>query len=212
MRRVRLCNHRDYAHQAPLSMGYLQARLLEQVDISSKGSSSPRDRTPISRVSCTGRQVLGQRATRGALGCCCSVAKLYLTLCNYWTVACQASLSFAISWSLPKFMSFESVTLSNHLILCHPLLPCLRSFLASRSFPVSRLFASSGQSIGASERVLLINIQGWFPLGLTGLIPLLFKGLSRIFSGTTVWKSQFFSAQSSLWSSSHICIWLLENP
>ena len=87
---------------------------------------------------------------------------------------------------------------------------CLQSFPALGSFPVSQLFASGGQSIGASASVLPVNIQGWFPLGLTGLISLLSKGVSRDFSSTRVWKHQFFGALPSLWSSSHICMWLLE--
>ena len=89
---------------------------------------------------------------------------------------------------------------------------CRQSFLASWSFPVGQLFASSGQSIEASASVLPMNIQGWFPLGLTGSISLLSKGLSRVFSSTTVQKYWFFSAQSSLWSSCHACTWLLEKP
>ena len=84
-----------------------------------------------------------------------------------------------------------------------------QSFSASASFLMSRLFASGGQSIGASASVLPVNIQGWFPLGLTGLTSLLFKGLSRVFSSTTVRKHRFFSAQPSLWSNSHIHTWLL---
>ena len=120
-----------------------------------------------------------------------------------WTAGCQASLSFTISWSLLRFTSIESVMLSNHLILCCPLL-LLSVFPASRSFPMSRLFASSGHSIGASASgsVLPMNIQGWFPLGLTGLMSLLSKGLSRVFSRTTTQKPQFFSTQPSLWSTS----------
>ena len=89
---------------------------------------------------------------------------------------------------------------------------CPQYFPLSGSFPMSWLFASSGQSIGMSALVLPINIQGWFSLGLTGLISLLSKGLSRVFSSTTNWKHQFFGAQSSLWSSCHICTWLLEKP
>ena len=83
---------------------------------------------------------------------------------------------------------------------CHPTLSssvipfssCLQSFLASRSFPMSWLFASGGQCIGvsASASVLPMNIQDWLPLGWTGLIPLQFKGLSRVFSNTTVQKHQ----------------------
>ena len=129
-----------------------------------------------------------------------------------WTVACQASLSFTISQSLLKLMSIDPVTPFNHLILCCPLLSCPQSFPASRSFPMSRLFTSGGQCIGASASVLPMNIQDWFPLGLTGLISLLSKGLSRVFSNTTVQKHQFFSAQPSLWFNSHICTWLLEKP
>ena len=93
-----------------------------------------------------------------------------------------------------------------------PFSSCLQSFPASGSFRVSLLFASGGQSIGASASVLPMNIQDRFPLGLTGLISLLSKGLSRVFSSTTVWKHQFFSAQPSLWSNSHIHTWLLEKP
>ena len=93
-----------------------------------------------------------------------------------------------------------------------PFSSCPQSFPASGSFLMSQLFASSGQSIGASASVLPRNIQGWFSLGLTGLIFLLSKRLSRVFSSTTVWKHQFFSAQLALWSNSHIHTWLLENP
>ena len=86
---------------------------------------------------------------------------------------------------------------------------CLHSFPASGSFPdeeKSQLFTLAGQSIGASASlsVLPVNIQGYFPLGLTGLIPLQSKGLSRVCSNTTIWKHQFFGAQPSIWSSSHI--------
>ena len=84
---------------------------------------------------------------------------------------------------------------------------CLKSSPASESFPMSRLFTTGGQSIGASAWVLPITIQDWFPLGLTGLISLQSKGLSRAFSNTTV--HQFFGTQPSLWSNSHICKWLL---
>ena len=96
-----------------------------------------------------------------------------------------------------------------------PFSSCLRSFPASPlSFTMSRLFSSGGQSIEASASawVLPVNIQGWFPLGLTGLISLQSKGLSSIFSRTTFRKHQFFGTQSSLWYNSHICTWLLEKP
>ena len=97
---------------------------------------------------------------------------------------------------------------------CHPTISSsvtlfffyLQSFPASGSFPMSQLFASGGQSIEApaSALVLPMNIQAWSPLGLTGLISLLSKGLSRVFSSITIWKDQFFGAQPSLWSNSHI--------
>ena len=85
-------------------------------------------------------------------------------------------------------MSIESVMPSNHLILCIPFSSCPHFFPASESFPMGWLFASGCQSIGASASasVLPVNIQGWFPLGLIGLICLQSKGLSRVFSSTTI--------------------------
>ena len=87
-----------------------------------------------------------------------------------------------------------------------------QSFPASGSFPRSQFFTSDGQSIGvsASASVLTMNIHDWFPLGVIGWISLQSKGCSRVFSNTTVQKHQFFSAQPSLWSNSHILTWLLE--
>ena len=89
---------------------------------------------------------------------------------------------------------------------CHPIITssvipfssCLQSFQASESFPMSQFFSSGGQSIGASASVLPMNIQDWFPLGLTGLISLQSKGLSRVFSNTTIWRHQFFSTLNLL--------------
>ena len=127
---------------------------------------------------------------------------------------------------------------------CHPIISssvvpfssCLLSFPKLGSFPMSQLFASGSQSIGASTSApvlpmsplftsssqsigasasawaLSMNIQSWFPLGLTGLISLLSKGLSKVFSSTTIQKHQFFGTQLSLWFNSHICTWLLEQP
>ena len=116
------------------------------------------------------------------------------------------SLSPGVCWNSCHWVNYViqlSYTLSS---------PYLSASVFSGSFPVSWLFASGGQSIGvsASTSVLPMNIQGWFPLGLTGLISLLSKGLSRVFSSTTVWKHQFSSTQLSLWSNSHIPTWLLE--
>ena len=122
-----------------------------------------------------------------------------------WNAAHQASLSFAVSESLLKLTSIESMMLSNHLILCRLLLLLPSIFPSIRVFPMSHFFASGGQSIGASASVLPMNIQDWFLLGLTGLISLLSKGVSRVFSNTTVQKHQFFGAQPYLWFNSHSC-------
>ena len=139
-----------------------------------------------------------------------SHVQIFATL---WTAAHQASLSSTNSWSLLKLMSTESVMPSNYLILCLPF-SCLQFFPASGSFPKSQFFASGGRSIGVSTSAsfLSVNIQDWFPLGLTSLISLQSKGLSRVFCNTTVQKHQFFGTQLSLWSSSHIHTWLLEKP
>ena len=104
---------------------------------------------------------------------------------------------------------------------CHPIISSsviaffsrLQSFPASGSFQISQVFAWGGQSIGvsASASVLPMNTQDWSPLGWTGWISLLSKGLSRIFT-TAVQKHQFFGAQLSLWSNSHIHTWPLEKP
>ena len=107
-----------------------------------------------------------------------------------WSWWCHSTISFSVA----------------------PFSSCPQSFPASGSFPVSWLFPSGDQSIGASASasILLMNIQNWFPLGFTGLISFPVKGLSQVFSSTTIQKHQFFSAQSSLWSNTHICTWLLE--
>ena len=86
-----------------------------------------------------------------------------------WTLACQVSLPLTISQSLSKFMSIELVMPFNYLT---PFSFCPQSFLVSGSFPVNWLFTSGGQSIGASASVLPVNIQGWFPLDLIGLVSL----------------------------------------
>ena len=132
-----------------------------------------------------------------------------------WTADYQASLSFTISWSLLKLMSIELVMPSNHLILSRPL-------LLPSVFPSIRVFSNElallirwpkYYSFSLNEYLVLpVNIQGWFPLGLTGLISLQSKGLSKVFSNTTVQKHQFFSTQPYLWFNSHIHIWLQEKP
>ena len=112
------------------------------------------------------------------------------------------SNSWSLSWWCYSTIAFSVI----------PLLLCLQSFPASESFSMSQLFASCGQSIAASASPsnLPMNIKGWFPLGLTGLVSLLSKELSRVFSSTTVWKHQFCGAQPSLWSNSQIHTWLPE--
>ena len=122
-----------------------------------------------------------------------------------WTVACQASLSIitprVCSSSCPLSQWYHP-TISIAVISSS----CLQSFPGSGYFLASQPFASGGQSIeaSASTSVLPMNIQDWFPLGLTGLISLQSKGLSRVFTNTTVQKHQFFSTQLSLWSKSHV--------
>ena len=126
-----------------------------------------------------------------------------------WTAAHQASLSITNSRSLLKLMSIKSILSS-----VVPFSSCLQSFSASGSFPVSQFFPSGDQSIGvsASASVFPMNIQDWVPLGLTGLISLQSKELSRVFYNTTVQKHRFLGGQLSLWSNSHIHRWLMEKP
>ena len=120
---------------------------------------------------------------------------------------CPSPTPGAYSNSCPSSWWCHS-TISSSVILFST---CLQSFPALGSFQMSQFFASGSQSIGvsASASVLPMNIQHWFPLGGTGLISLWSKGLSRVFANTTVQKHQFFSAQLSLWSNSHIYTWLL---
>ena len=128
-----------------------------------------------------------------------------------WTAAHQASLPFPISQGLLKLTSIDE--------WCHPTIsssvapfpPALNLSQHQGLFQWANS-ALGGQSIGVSvsASVLPVNIQGWFPLGWTGLISLLSKGLSSVFSSTTIQKDQLFSTQLSLWSNSHVCTWPLE--
>ena len=142
--------------------------------------------------------------------CCCvvvqSLSRVWLFV-TPWIAAHQAPLSFIISRSLLKFMSLELVMLSNHLVFCHPFSFCLQSFPTSGSFPVSQIFTSGGQSVGAlaSASVLPMNIQGWLPSGLTGLISLQSSRLSRVITSIKTRKHQFFGAQPSLWLNPYNC-------
>ena len=131
-----------------------------------------------------------------------------------WIAARQASPSITSSRSSLRLTSIKSVMPSSHLILCHPFSSCSQSLPASESFPMSQLFSWGSESIGVSAlaSVLPMNTQDLFPLGWTGWISLQSKGLSRVFSNTTVQKHQFFSAQLSSHSNSHIHTWPLEKP
>ena len=131
--------------------------------------------------------------------CYCSVAQSCPTLCN--PKHCSTP-GFPNLHCLPEFAPTHVYWVDDAIQPSHLLSPPSPALSLSQHqglFPMSQLFASGGQSIGASALVLLMNIQGWFPLGLTGLISLLSKGLLRVFSNTTVWKHQSFSTQPSLW-------------
>ena len=143
--------------------------------------------------------------------CCCSGAKLCPTLLphglQHTRLPCPSLSPGLCSNSCPLSWSCHPVISS-----CHPLLLLPSIFPSIRVFSKEVAFVSGDQSIGASASVLPMNIQGWFPLGLTSWISLLSKGLSRVFSNTTIQKHQFFSTQPFLWSNSHIHTWLLEKP
>ena len=141
-----------------------------------------------------------------------SVTQSWPTLCN--PMDCSMP-GFPVHHQLLELAQTQVHQVGDAIQPSHPLSspsPAFNLFPASGSFPVSQFFTSGGQSIGtsASAPVLPVNIQDWFPLGLTGLISLLSKGLSGVFSNTTVQKHQFFNTQLSLWSNSHIHTWLLK--
>ena len=141
----------------------------------------------------------------------CSVMSVSL---QPWTAAHQFSLSITNSPSLLKLMSIKLMMPSNHLILCHPFLLLPSVFPSIRVFFNESVLCIRWKSTvtSASSSVLPTNIQGSFLLGLSVLMSLMSKGLSRVFSNTTVQKHQFFSTQLSLWSNSHINTWLVEKP
>ena len=146
-------------------------------------------------------------------GLCCSVAQSCPTLCDH--MDCSMSgfpvLHYVLEFAQTHVHWVRDTIQSSHLLL--PPSPPSRNLSQHQDLFQWVDSALGGQSIGASASVLSINIQGWFPLGLTGLISLLSKGLSRVlFSSTTIQKHQFFRAQPSLWSNSHVRTWLLEKP
>ena len=141
--------------------------------------------------------VLGGEVVIEEMVVSCSVTKLYPALSDL--VDCSTS-GFPVLYSVLKFVQTQVHQVSvAHPTISSSVTSFSQSFPAPGSFPMIWLLASGGQSIGASaSSVLPVNIQGWFPLGLTGLISLLSKRISRVFSSTTVWKLQFFSTQPSL--------------
>ena len=144
-------------------------------------------------------------------GCFCLVAKSCATLCDPMDCSMpgfrvlHCLLEFAqtlVCWAGDAIGDWSVIGTSSCVT---PFSSCPQSFPASESFPMNQLFTSGGQSIGVSVSVSVfsMNIQDWFPLGLTGLISLLSKGLSKVFSSITTWKHQFFSAQPSFYTEGH---------
>ena len=162
-------------------------------------------------VNSNGRDGGSNAGHYGTISCALTLGHIFLApyaLSVWFSSIAQSFWFFVTPWLQLTRLPWPSLTprvCSNSCPLnpwCHrnisyfviPFSSCLQSFPVTGSFPMSRLFTSSGQSIGASASasVLPVNIQGWFPLGLTGLISLMSKELSRVFSNTTVWKHQFF--------------------
>ena len=137
-----------------------------------------------------------------SIGDCCSVAKSCATLCSPMD---RSTPGFPVLYCLLDFAQTHAHWVGDAISSCHPLL------LLTWSFPKSWLFTWCEEYLELQLQHQPLNIQGWFPLGWTGLISLLFKRLSRVFSSTKIWKHRFFGAQPSLWSNSHVCTWLLEN-
>ena len=144
----------------------------------------------------------------------CSVTQTCPTL---WDLMCYCTPGFPVLHYFPEFAQTHAHWVEDGIQPSHPTTPffsCPQSFPASGSFPMSWLFTSGGQSVGtsASTSIFPMNSQDWFPFGLTGLISLQSKGLSRVVFKTTVQKHQFFGTLPYLWSNSQIHTWLLEKP
>ena len=212
--RPTLCEPMDCSSPGSTVHGILQTRILEEVVISfSRGSSLPQDWTQVSYIA-------GRFSTSESLGkpneaqfSSVQLLSHFLLFATPWTAARQVSLPSSTTRVYPNPCPLSQ--------WCHPIMSSsvvpfshLQSFPASGSFQMSQLSASGGQSIGvsASTSVLPMNTQDWSPLGWTGWISLQYRGLSRVFSNTTVQKHQFFSAQLSSQSNSHIHTWPLEKP
>ena len=154
-----------------------------------------------------------QRLEIACCCCCCSLAQSNLTLCD--PMDCSMS-GLPVLHHLLELAQTQVHWVGDAIYTSHSLSsPSPPAFNPSqRQGLMNRLYSSGGQNIGVSVSALVlpVNIQDWFPLGLTSLIFLLSKGHSRVFFNTTIWKHQFFGAQPSLWANSHIRTWLLEKP
>ena len=196
----------EYSQLSSSVHGIPQARILEWISMPSyRGSFQPRDWT---HVSCIGRQfftavppkkpVLCQKTVHSSVQFSSSVVSDSLRPhgLQHARLPCPSPTPGACSNSCP-WSRWCHPTISSCVV---PFSSCLQSFPTSGSFPMSQFFTSGGQSIGVSgsASVLPVNIQNWFPLGLTGLISLLFKGLSRVFSNTP--GNIRTRIKSSLWS------------
>ena len=190
-----LCNLMDCSLSGSSVRGILQARILEWVVPSSRGSSQPRDWTQVSLVQFSHSVVSNS---------------LWPHESQYARPPCPSPTPRVHSNSRPS-SRWCHPAISSSVI---PFSSCPQSLPASESFPMSQLFTWGGQSTGVSAlaSVLPKNIQYWSPLEWNGWISLQSKGLSRVFSNTTVRKHQFFGAQPSSQSNSHIHTWLLEKP
>ena len=149
------------------------------------------------------------------LYCCCSVIKLCLTLCD--PMDCNTPGCHVLHYLL-EFAQVHVHWVGDAIQPSYPLPPtCPPALNLYHHQSLFQWVSSLHQmtkviGVSASASVLPMNIQGWFPLGLTGLVSLLSKGLSRVFTSTIIRKHQFFTCQYSLWSNSHIRTWLLEKP
>ena len=199
----------------PGSVGILHMRILEWVAmVSSRGSSKPRDRTQIFHIAGIFFTIWATREAQTMDFQFNSVAQSCPSLCDPWITAHQAFLSITNSWSSHKLMSIESVMPSSHLILCRPLLllppisPSIRIFSNESTLHMRwpKYWSFSFSIISSKEIPGLISIRmDWLDL-------LAVQGISRAFSNKTVQKHQFFGAQPSSQSNSHIHMWLPEKP
>ena len=203
------------SNPCPLSQWYCPTISSSAFPFASCPQSFPGSRSfPVSLLFALSGQSIGASASASVLpmnlffSCSVTSNSLWLQGMQHISLPCP-SLSPRVCSNLCPSSQWCHPTISSSVILSSS---CLQSFPESGFFLMSQLFASDGQSIGASvsASVLPMNIEGWFLLGLTGLISLLSKGLSRVLSNTSVQKHQFFSTQPSLWSNSHIHTWLVE--